>query len=297
MVVLHYFKRIWEPAPQIGTQLAEFSRRYFFTGALLAFAIVSSYAWAQFPYDNICFPDSNATTGVAGIYDNVQILNDTVAQINVEQNKAARFCNQDWRKLDGIAFPMTARVQYGGLKWMSSSQETLSNVYGITSVIALILFIVIVFGGVMIKYILSWRKGMYKPSGEDQMIDFSNAPEISAYVPFMRVRAFPYPLLACDIDDLPQTLIGWTDKDNSYDVHNIIFDVPYENMKRTRMIVSKTAGNTKISEHEDYHESLAYKVATEATEEDAAKGRLDRVQPRPIFSIIRHYSRPLTNEK
>jgi hypothetical protein len=41
--------RIWAPAPLIGTQLAVFSRRYFFSGALLTFSLVSAYAWAQFP--------------------------------------------------------------------------------------------------------------------------------------------------------------------------------------------------------------------------------------------------------
>jgi hypothetical protein len=229
----------------------------------------------------------------------VELLNstDTTTQITVDQNTEAQFCNQGWRSLDGIAFPMTPRVQYGGLKWMSSSQETLTEVYGWTSVVALILFIVIVFGGVLIKYSLSWLKGTYKPSGEDQKIDFSNVPEISVYVPFVRVRNFPYPLLACDIDDLPQTLIGWTDKDNSYDVHNIIFDVPYANMKRTRSVLSNTAGDTKISEHEDYHESSDYNIAEEAAEEDAAGDKMDRVRPRPIFSIVKHYSRAFENEK
>lgn len=130
-----------------------------------------------------------------------------------------------------------------------------------------------------------------QPSGEDQKIDFSNLAEISVYVPFVRIRTFPYPLLACDIDDIPQTLIGWNDKDNSYDVHNMIFDVPYEGMKRKRLVLSKTPGDSRISDSKEYQESSDYLVTQEVAEQDAAGGKLERVQPRPIFSIVKHYPR------
>lgn len=46
--------RLWSPGAFIGTQLAVFNRRYFLSAALLAFAVVSSYAYAEFPYDNLC---------------------------------------------------------------------------------------------------------------------------------------------------------------------------------------------------------------------------------------------------
>jgi hypothetical protein len=42
--------RIWASSSTLGGELAQFSRRYFFSGALLAMAIVSAYAYAQFPY-------------------------------------------------------------------------------------------------------------------------------------------------------------------------------------------------------------------------------------------------------
>jgi hypothetical protein len=42
--------RIWASSSTLGGELARFSRRYFFSGALLAMAIVSAYAYAQFPY-------------------------------------------------------------------------------------------------------------------------------------------------------------------------------------------------------------------------------------------------------
>lgn len=38
--------------------------------------------------------------------------------------------------------------------------------YGWTSVVVLSLFVVIVFGGILIKYSLSWLKGMYQVLGQ-----------------------------------------------------------------------------------------------------------------------------------
>ena len=140
-----------------------FSRRYFFSGALLAFAIVSSYAWAQFPYDNICLPD-NPTSGFAETYDNVMILNGTVTSITVSEDEGFRFCNQHWRAYSGIAFPASPRWQENGLNWMTPDQETLTTLYGWTSLVVLIVFILAVFGGTMVRYALSWIHGMYSVS-------------------------------------------------------------------------------------------------------------------------------------
>lgn len=127
----------------------------------MAFAIVSSYAWAQFPYDNICLSD-DTDTGVAGVYENVRILNGTVTTINVVEDDTARFCNQKWRAYSGIALPAGPRWQENGLKWMTPDQETLTTLYGWTSVAVLAVFIIAVFGGTLVKYTLSWFRGMYQ---------------------------------------------------------------------------------------------------------------------------------------
>ena len=49
--------RLWSWQPAIGSELAVFSRRYFFSSAALATCLVSAYAFAQFPYDNLCDKD------------------------------------------------------------------------------------------------------------------------------------------------------------------------------------------------------------------------------------------------
>lgn len=46
--------RTWKRAPALGTSISKFSRKYFFSTAIIAMAIVSSYYWSGFPFDNVC---------------------------------------------------------------------------------------------------------------------------------------------------------------------------------------------------------------------------------------------------
>jgi hypothetical protein len=46
--------RTWAPAPVIGNNVAEMSRTFFFSAAVMVYAIMSSYSFASFPYDNAC---------------------------------------------------------------------------------------------------------------------------------------------------------------------------------------------------------------------------------------------------
>jgi hypothetical protein len=67
--------RIWSLTPAVGSQVAILSRRYFFTGCLISFAVVSSFAFASFPYDNLCDPlPGTAVSVMQGPYENVKNL-------------------------------------------------------------------------------------------------------------------------------------------------------------------------------------------------------------------------------
>jgi hypothetical protein len=46
--------RVWGPAPKIKSDIADMSRSYFFSAAMIVYAIMSSYGFASFPYDNSC---------------------------------------------------------------------------------------------------------------------------------------------------------------------------------------------------------------------------------------------------
>lgn len=223
--------RVWAPAPFLGTELAKFSRRYFFSTALLAFGIVSSFAWAQFPYDNLCDPEEPTGSNFTGAWT-VTLLTGEVTDIGVIEPEPAVFCNQNWRDYDGFPFPATSRLQDGRLDWMTESQVTLTDVYGISTVVLLAIFVAAVFGGTLLNFLVSFYRGTYKPQGRDQKIDFSTVPEISAYIPQINVRAFPFPLIACSLKGVDRQFIGWNDRsDSNDDRHNMIYDVPYEGME------------------------------------------------------------------
>ena len=55
---------------------------------------------------------------------------------------------------------------------------------------------------------------------------FSNAAEIYAYVPQVKIGGFAYPFLLCDVDKIDDGYVGWNDPYNGYDHHNMIFDIP-----------------------------------------------------------------------
>lgn len=89
--------RIWGWAPLFGSELAVFSRRFFFNGALIAFAVVSSFVWAQFPYDNVCDP-KNPQDGLRGSYTNVTSDGGKPRTEYVDQDTNVVFCHQSaWR--------------------------------------------------------------------------------------------------------------------------------------------------------------------------------------------------------
>jgi hypothetical protein len=48
---------------------------------------------------------------------------------------------------------------------MSSSQEDLTDIYGWTAVACVVGFVTIFFGGSIMKYLLSWWRGVYVPTG------------------------------------------------------------------------------------------------------------------------------------
>ena len=301
--------RIWGWTPTIGPQLAKFSRRYFFYGALLAFILVSAYAWAQFPYDNICKcclfnmfgvlrivlsfnlstgdPDEPGSTDFARDYQNVELLDGTFRNVTVTQSEEVVFCQQSWRAASGLSFPPTERLQPEDEKWMTPSQETLTNVYGWTSLGVFVAFFVILFGSSIFDAFIAFFRQNYQPSGKVQRIDFSCNPEIFAYVPQIKLPSFPFPFLACDIDDIYQELVGWTDSAKSYDYYNLMFDVPYEGMRRTERMNSNTRGKGQISDNKSYKKSEVEGgviVGENGVEVEESR--------RPIFSVIKHYPPP-----
>jgi hypothetical protein len=100
-----------------------------------------------------------------------------------------------------------------------------------------------------------------QPDGVDAQIDFQNVAEISVYVPQFDLGALQFPVLACDVDDLNKDWIGWRDpNDPSYDKHNLLFDIPFEGMKREQNTPSMRLG-------------------------------VDSTRTTPVFSVVKSWSR------
>jgi len=265
--------RIWASAPFIGTQISKFSRRYFFSFTILAFAILSAYSYISFPYDNVCDPEDPVSVPT-GTFP-VTFLGGDTGQITVTSDTAVEFCKQNLFGNADKPFPFPPRSSLAS-EWLTDSQATLVNIYGITTLVLVIVYVVVVFGGTMLTSIMSLFKGMYKSEGMDQKIDFSTVQEIFAYVPQKVVPFYTHPLLLCDVDDIDQDLIGWNDPNRAYDYYNIIFDVPYPGMKRHKRLHTNTRKLGKIAEAKSYRESS-----------DRERSVVEGDSVRPIFSVVK----------
>jgi len=72
---------------------------------------------------------------------------------------------QQIRRFEGLGFPAVSEVQEESEgEWMTESQEKLTDIYGWSSVVALAVFIAVVFGGAIIKGVLSLCRGTYSVS-------------------------------------------------------------------------------------------------------------------------------------
>ena len=154
---------------------------------------------------------------------------------------------------------------------MTESQELLVTIFGWTSLAALVIFVLVVFGNAIANTVRMLFSGEVQNYGVDQKIDFSSIQEISGYIPQVKVGGFLFPFLATDTDNIDKDfLIGWKDPHGTYDDWNLIYDVKYKGMKRRR--TQDGDGAEQSGDSSGYGESKA-----------------SHVPERPIFSLCRHY--------
>ncbi|KAG7353426.1 hypothetical protein IV203_002781 [Nitzschia inconspicua] len=291
--------RLWGWNPQLGAELASFSRKYMILGCLAAFAIMSSFIYAQFPYDNVCDP-SEPVNGAAGSYSGVTLADGVLVNegsenagiVVVSQDTEVAFCDQSRSGSDEFWFPATKRVQGDGpLTWFTNEQARITAVYGWTSVVIVAFLVIYLFGrsaGDLAMFIFT---GVYQPEGEPQNIDFSSNLNIFAYVPQLKYVGHPFPYICCDIDDLDQDLIGWNDASHSYDYYNLIFEIPHKSQRRTIRMEKNTREFPTIADFPEYASLIkSSQQSLDSTENDPAKeGKTLRGRKTPLYSIIKHY--------
>jgi len=216
--------RTWKRIPQLGTRISKFSRRYFFSTAIVAMAVVSSYYWSGFPYDNLCENKDPVGNGYAGTWNVTTGDNKTNTNVTVSADDASfRFCLQDLLRTNGKNFPALAKFQPLNEEWMTVDQETVVTIYGWTSV-GVMGIVCMSFLWAILLSVRSIFKGTYTPNGEDQAIGFSDVRSMSAFVPQVASDVFSYPLLACNSEAIDSSLYDWTDPDRPFSYYDLTID-------------------------------------------------------------------------
>lgn len=224
--------RTWKRPPQLGTNISKFSRRYFFSLAVVAMAVMSSFYWAGFPFDNLCPIEGEAVnaTFVGEWLVKPLSAGADVVPIAISINPGDpvyRKCLQDFLRFPvsehQFSFPFIPDRQMMGEEWMTIDQEDVTIIFGWTAVgVILLVLLSFVYSGY--NAFLGYFTGSYSPCGTDQNINFSDVPSINSYVPEVTSPVFSYPLLACNIDRIDSSLLEWTDPDRPHAYYDLTKD-------------------------------------------------------------------------
>ena len=114
---LYCLFRVWAPPPKIDTQLASFSKKYFFTTALLALVTTSGFFIAMFPFDNLC--KLSEEKEYSGTFE-VKFGDDTTGKLSFDSPiPIYQYCNQNL--LETSDYPLLLN-EYN---WFTSAQSDL----------------------------------------------------------------------------------------------------------------------------------------------------------------------------
>mmetsp|Transcript_8508 Transcript_8508/g.12383 ORF Transcript_8508/g.12383 Transcript_8508/m.12383 type:complete len:973 (+) Transcript_8508:76-2994(+) len=253
--------RTWAQASKLGSEISDFSQKYFFPLTVCAFAYFSSYAWSGFPYDNICDTGNAASGNYIGSHV-IHPIDDATAsgdRVQLTVNVTATdpvyaYCNQNLLLKEG-AFPALSKYQYPD-KWMTEEQELVTDIYGWTSVAFLagtaLLFLFLAIGEFKKMFF-----GGHDPTGDDMNIKYSDVQSMDSYIPQVKSTLFNYPLIGCKTDNIDDSLFSWRDPDKPYDFYNLTKDAedilgrPPPN-KAFSVIKHWPPGEDVENENEDY---------------------------------------------
>jgi len=220
--------RNWAPSPALGSQIAEMSRVYFFSAAVIACAIMSSYNFASFPYDNACKLDDTVSGAYVGSFSGRTAAGDPVAFSVSEGDDTFKFCNQDMLRYSPPAFPAVRGMQPEGGEWMGPGQD-FTIIFGWTSV-AIMVWIFLVYLNFMRKSFECFFFGRFTSHGKPEnstKTGFSEGIDIYAYIPQHKIAGALFPTLLCDVTKISEELISWEDpSDPTKKSHTAIYDAP-----------------------------------------------------------------------
>lgn len=213
----------------MGTAITKMANFYIFL-ALAAYATLSAYNFAAFPYDNACASSSSVTDNYVGKYTGETGNGKSVNMDVLPGDYFYFFCNQDMLRSRPPIFPPTPENQPQGAEWMTKEQR-FAAVYAWTSVVIVAGVAVVIFNNMVVKTCKAffWGKTVEVSAMSKNVKGFSEIEDIFGYIPEAHVAGDPYPVLLCDIskDLVGHELISWNDPHQVSDgEHNAIYDLP-----------------------------------------------------------------------
>ncbi|KAI2489993.1 Calcium-activated chloride channel [Fragilaria crotonensis] len=179
--------RSWSPAPALGTSIADLSRVFFFPGAVVAYAIMSSYNFASFPYDNACKLDDSVSSAYVGSFSGLTAAGQPVQFSIGEGESTFRYCNQDMlRYKPWPAFPAVPSSQPEDGEWMAPGQE-FTVVFGWTSVVVGAFALLLYFNALR-KFLRDFFYGGFASHDKPQSKGFSACSDIFGYIPQFKLE-------------------------------------------------------------------------------------------------------------
>jgi len=261
--------RAWGPIPEMGNQVAQWSRRLFFPLCLVTLCLTSEFFWSAYPFDDVCDTDDVVSAGGAAaagsignaaaylgthavvplsVFDGLvnKPMSDNIAQqqsfdeVTVSEGTPVRkFCDQDFLERLSALIHVFRNDDMQPEDWMSQDQILFTRIFGLSCIAVLIGFICwrifLDFRPWMEEFLFGGYSTQERDSGEC----FCDQAKINAYVPSVVHKDFMYPLLACDVQEMDNQHIGWVDPLRSHSYYNLARDVD--------AIKSSIAGNNDTS--------------------------------------------------
>jgi hypothetical protein len=205
--------RSWKPAPKLGAIISKLNRKYFLPTTVIVMAVISSYTWTQFSFDNLCQLDDTSQDFIG-----TWTVNNTI--ITVDENTSTyQYCDQNLFNRIPIVFPALPRFQDDGLIWMSDEQEKITFIYGWASIGAIGFL-----GLLMLKSAFFSFRRKYKTIGKAGTTPFT-VSRCAAYIPQVNTSTFAYPLIAVNADEIGHTdLFEWSSPYHGYDYYDLSLD-------------------------------------------------------------------------
>ena len=214
--------RHWKRAPPLEDAIPTAIGTYVLPLIVGIMALTNSFYWTGFPYDNLCVNDDGSSIDYS--YIGTFALETTAASVAeyvtvTYDDNAYRFCNMNYHSNFFPDFPYVPyrdRKNIDSYEYMSEDQILSTTYFGWSAfgILVLILF----------RFCLRWyqkyRRNFsddYKPIGRPSRISFSETALRCAYIPQVRSKSFPFPLIACTVDHVdPSCFTFKPDKPYTY---------------------------------------------------------------------------------